>query len=120
MFNPKFIFVTTLIAAGLQVGAMAANKGPKPHISSHKAGELAAKAFPGTVKSVKYEFEDKRWQYAVIVIQKGNKWLEVEVDSNNGKILDHETTTAAEEQKEAAADAPKGKGATEKGGEKPD
>ena len=77
---------------------------PKPRITAAQAEAAAVKKIPGKAQSAKYEFEDGRWQYAVIVTDKKGQMYEVEVSSTTGKVLDSERTSAAEEAKEAAAD----------------
>lgn len=80
------------------------------HITSAQAEAAAVKKIPGKAISSKYEFEDGRWQYAVLV-KKGKTLYEVEVNATSGKVLDTEKTTMAEERAEAAADkAAAGKG----------
>ena len=97
--------LTTAVAASALSIALSAFAGspPKPKLSSAQAAAAATRHIPGKAMSSKYEFEDGRWQYAVLV--KGKSGLyEVEVDPTTGKILDQERTSAAEESKEAAAD----------------
>ena len=72
-------------------------------ISAAQAEAAAVKKIPGKAVSAKYEFEDGHWQYAVLV-KKGNALYEVEVNATNGKVLDTERTSMAEERSEAAAD----------------
>ena len=73
----------------------------KHKISPKQANALALKRFAGTViRSAKLEHEDGRWQYEV-VMKLGKKWKEVDVDAETGKISNVETTSAAEEAKEA-------------------
>ncbi|BDI33676.1 hypothetical protein CCAX7_57270 [Capsulimonas corticalis] len=89
--------------AAFGLSAAGAATPPKPKITSAQAEAAAVRKVPGKAMSSKYEFEDGRWQYAVIV--KGKDGLyEVEVSSSTGKVLDQEKTSAAEESKEAAAD----------------
>lgn len=92
------------VALLLAVAAVAAP--PKPKISAQEAEAAAVKKLGGKATSSKYEFEDGRWQYAVIV--KNDKGMyEAEVNATTGKVMDSEKTSEAEEAKEAAADAKK-------------
>ena len=90
------------VAAAVTVLAVSAYAAPpKPKISVKQAETAALKKFPGKIISSQYEHEDGRWQYAV-VIQTKKGMYEVEVSSANGRILDSERTSAAEERREAA------------------
>ena len=95
----------TILAAALVLPAagFAAGKA-KGRITPAQAETAAVKKIAGKALSAKYEFEDGRWQYAVLV-QKGKELFEVEVDSKTAKIYDTEKTTMADEKAEAAADA---------------
>ena len=81
-------------------------KAPNPKINAHEASRIAARAEHGVATSAKYEHEDGRWQYAVIV-KRGKQMLEVEVDPNTGRVLDSEKTSAAEETRERASEKAK-------------
>lgn len=91
----------------LSVPAFAAP--PKAKLSPKQAEAAAVKKFPGKAISAKYEYEDGRWQYAVLVQTKKSGMMEVEVNSTTGAIYASEKTNAADEAKEAAADAAKAK-----------
>jgi L-aminopeptidase/D-esterase-like protein len=82
---------------------------PKPKLSAHDASRIAARAEHGVARSARYEHEDGRWQYAVIVAR-GKSMFEVEVDPTTGKVLDSEKTSAAEETRERASDNAKAMG----------
>lgn len=97
---------------------------PRPKIGAKQAEAAAQKKLGGKVVSSKYEFEDGRWQYAVL-IQKGKDLYEAEVSATTGKVLDTEKTSAAEEaqedaanKKKAASAHPGGKKAAAEKGEK--
>ena len=104
------MIVLAVFVAVAADAAMAATP-PKPKLSASRAKSIAAKKMNGVAKSAKYEFEDGRWQYAVIVT-KGAEMYEVEVDPTTGKVLDSEKTSAAAEAKEEAADKAKAAGKT--------
>ncbi|MBV9386597.1 MAG: PepSY domain-containing protein [Chroococcidiopsidaceae cyanobacterium CP_BM_ER_R8_30] len=70
-------------------------------ITAAQAEAAALGRIPGKALSAKYEFEDGRWQYAVLV-QQGGALYEVEVNAQNGRVMDSERTTPAEERAEAA------------------
>jgi hypothetical protein len=72
-------------------------------ITPSQAEASAVKKIPGKAVSSKYEFEDGRWQYAVLVKNRTGLY-EVEVNANTGKVTDTEKTSAREEAQEAAAD----------------
>ncbi|MBV8886375.1 MAG: PepSY domain-containing protein [Chroococcidiopsidaceae cyanobacterium CP_BM_RX_35] len=69
-------------------------------ITAAQAETAALGRIPGKALSAKYEYEDGRWQYAVLV-QQGRDLYEVEVNAQNGRVMDSERTTAAEERSEA-------------------
>ncbi len=102
--NTRFIQngIISLLAAAAVLPAAAAP--PVAKITVKQAKAAALKKIPGTVTSTKYEFEDGRWQYAVLVAGKSGGLYEVEVSSTSGKVLDSEKTSAAEEASESAAD----------------
>lgn len=83
---------------------------PKAKITPAQAEAAATRAVPGTATKATYEFEDGRWQYAVLVNAKKGGEYEVEVNSTTGKVTATEKTSAAEESKEAAADKAAAKG----------
>src|SRR5690348_13800230 len=86
------------------LAASAQATAPKAKVSPTQAEAAATHKIPGKALSAKYEYEDGRWQYAVLV--KSAKGLyEVEVSSTTGKVLDSEKTSMAEEASEARADA---------------
>lgn len=99
---------TTLPAAaiGLLCAATlsAAYAAPKAKITASQAKAAAVKKVPGSAQSATYEFEDGKWQYAVLVNGSRGGLYEVEVDATSGKVTDTEKTTPAEEAQEAAAD----------------
>ncbi|MDQ2731665.1 MAG: PepSY domain-containing protein [Armatimonadota bacterium] len=100
----KHLMAAVLLAAAASTGlGIAAAAAPRPTISAHRAERVAARKLHGKALSSKYEFEDGRWQYAVIVM-KGAQRYEVEVSAKTGKVLDTEKTSVAEEEKEAAAE----------------
>lgn len=113
--------------AGAQTAAKSGGTPPTPKVSAKQAAAAAVKKIGGKALSTKYEFEDNRWQYAVIVKNKAGQMYEVEVNSTTAAIIATEKTSPAEEAKEAAADKKKAAGAkveekdekNEKG-EKPD
>lgn len=82
---------------------------PKAKLSPKQAEAAAVKKFPGKAMSAVYENEDGHWQYAVIVRTKKGAMMEVAVNPTTGAIMSSEKTSAAEESKEAAADAAKAK-----------
>ena len=85
-------------------------KPPTPKISAKQAAAIAAKKIGGKAAPAKYEFEDNRWQYAVVVTDKKGQMFEVEVNSTTGAVIATEKTSAADEAKEAAADKKKATG----------
>lgn len=98
--------VTPLAAGGLTLALLgAAHAGAKTasKITPSQAKAAAVKKMHGKALSAKYEFEDGRWQYAVLV-QKGKTLYEVAVNAKDGRVMDTEKTTIAEEAGEAAAD----------------
>lgn len=114
-----------LAAGGLTLALLGAAHAADAKITPAQAKAAAVKKMSGKALSAKYEFEDGRWQYAVLV-QKGKDLYEVEVSAKDGRVLDTEKTSMAEEKAEAEADkkAAAGKKATttpkadtEKGGE---
>ena len=70
-------------------------------ITAAQAEAAAVGRIPGKALSAKYEYEDGRWQYAVLV-QQGHHLYEVEVNAQNGRVIDSERTTPREEGSEAA------------------
>jgi len=103
--NTTFKSAIAAIALGLlTIVPSVAASAPKPKISPSQAEAAAVAKVPGTAKSAKYEHEDGRWQYAVVVAAKKGGLYEVEVSSTTGKVLDMEKTSAAEEAKEEIAD----------------
>lgn len=117
-------FAVVLLSLGIpahvalaQTKAKAATP-PKPKITAKQAEAAAAKKIGGTVLSSKYEFEDNRWQYAVIIKDKKGQMYEVEVNSTTGKIMDTEKTSAAKEAREEAADRKKAAAGGKEKGEK--
>ena len=98
--------ITPLVAAGLSLallGAAHADAKTTAKITPAQAKAAAVRKMHGKALSAKYEFEDGRWQYAVLV-QKGKALYEVEVNAKDGRVMDSEKTTPAEEAAEAAAD----------------
>lgn len=92
--------VTASAIAPIVMGAQAAGR---HRISARQAEAAALRRVHGTASGAKYELEDGRWQYAVIV-HRGGAMYEVQVDAHSGKVLDVERTSASEERGEAAAD----------------
>lgn len=80
---------------------------PKAKIAQKTAESTAGKKIGGKVLSSTYEFEDGRWQYAVMVKNAKGELYEVEVNATTGKVMDTEKTTPGAEAKEAAADKAK-------------
>lgn len=80
---------------------------PKAKIAQKRAEATAGKKIGGKVVSSTYEFEDGRWQYAVLVKNAKGEMFEVEVNATTGKVMATEKTTPADEAKEAAADKAK-------------
>ena len=103
--NASVKIMLAAIGATVVAVAPALAAQPKPKISVSQAEAAAVTKVPGVAKSAKYEHEDGRWQYAVVVEAKKGGLYEVEVNSTTGKVLDMEKTSAAEEAGEAAADA---------------
>lgn len=103
--------LATLAAVALAACAFAA-----PHkISAAQAGKIALAKVHGKMQGKpKLENEDGVWQYAVIVVS-GKTMKEIGVNADTGKVMAVESVTAAEEEKEAKADAMKAKG-KKKGG----
>jgi len=102
----KSVAVALVLGAIIAAPALAAAP-PKPKVSLHQAEAAAVKKIPGKVVSAKYEHEDGRWQYAVVVAATKGGMYEVEVSSTTAKVLDTEKTSAAEEASEAAAEKKK-------------
>ena len=108
--------ITLLTASGLALALLGvAHAGASKPTAQLKAEATASKKMHAKLVSSKYEFEDGRWQYAVLV-KKGVTLYEVEVSKDGTKVLDSEKTSAAEEAKEAAAD--KKAAANKKSGQK--
>ena len=82
----------------------AAQAAPKAKISPAQAKAAALRRIPGHAQSSTYEFEDGKWQYAVLVNGRKGGLYEVEVDATTGRVTDTEKTTPGEEAREAAAD----------------
>lgn len=95
----KLVLTSALALSLLAPAVFAAGR-----ITPAQAKAAAVHKIPGKAQSAKYEFEDGRWQYAVLV-QKGSALYEVEVNAQTGVVTDTEKTSAAEERSEAAADA---------------
>lgn len=97
----KTLAVSMATLATLAVPAMAAGK-----ITAAQARKVVMAKYPGATQVGKttYENEEKGWEYGVTVRYKG-VLHEVMVDAKTGKIASEETTTAAEEAKEARVDA---------------
>jgi len=73
---------------------------PKATISPIQAMAVAKKKLGGgTAFQANFEFDEGHWVYGVMVV-KGHKISEVEVDPVSGKALDSESVTAADEAKE--------------------
>ncbi len=89
-------------AAALALVGTAQAAPPKAKTSPAQASAAAVRHIPGRVRSTKYEFEDGRWQYAVLVSGRHGGLYEVEVDGTTGRVTDTEKTTPAEEAREAA------------------
>ena len=108
----------TMLTAGLALAAgatiLAGTAFASARITPAQAEAAAVKKIPGHAQSAKYEFEDGRWQYAVLVNAKHGGLYEVEVSAATGKVTATEKTSAAEEAGEAAADR---KAAMKGGGE---
>lgn len=100
--------VLALLGAGLCPMAAQAQR-PTGHarITQAQARAAALKRYHGHVEGpVKLENEEGGWQYSVMV-RTGKTLHEVMVDAKTGKIATVETTSKAEEQQEAKADAAK-------------
>jgi hypothetical protein len=97
----------TAFAGAAQAQTAKTTTPPKAKVSAKQAEAVAAKKIGGKVVSSKYEFEDNRWQYAVVVRDAKGQLYEVEVNSTTAKVMDTEKTSAAEEAKEATADKAK-------------
>jgi len=93
--------ITLIAIAACLSTTIAAHAATK--ITATQAEASAVKKIPGKAVSSKYEFEDGRWQYAVLVKNKTGLY-EVEVNAKTGKVMDSEKTSAREEAQEAAAD----------------
>ena len=93
-----------LAASFALAGLTAAIAAPTPKISASQAEIAAVKKIPGKATSAKYEFEDGKWQYAVLVHGKQGGLYEVEVSATTGRVTDTEKTSAGEEASEAASD----------------
>jgi endonuclease I len=101
MNTNKTLTLGVVLAAGL---SFAAATSAAARITPAQAEAAAVKKIPGTAKSAKYEFEDGRWQYAVIVMDHAKQMYEVEVNAATGRVTDTEKTSPGEEASEAAAD----------------
>src|SRR5579872_4773994 len=77
-FNYSIATAGMVAVAGILLSFPAYAKTAKlaARISAAQAQAAAVKKIPGKVVSSKYEFEDGRWQYAVLV-QKGKSLYEV-------------------------------------------
>lgn len=110
MFLPKprigtrACLAATALAAALFGAPAALSASPKPAVSAQRAEAAAVRRIPGHALSAKYEFEDGRWQYAVLVKTGAGALYEVEVSAKSGKVTATEKTSASEEAGEAAAD----------------
>jgi len=97
-------YVAAMACATTLFGVVA-HAAPSFKVSSQQARTVALKKYPGVVLGApKLENEEKGWEYGVMV-QSGKVLREVMVDANTGAIVSVENTSAAEESKEAQADA---------------
>ncbi len=100
MNTNKMLTLGLVLAAGFSSAAASA----AAQITPAQAEAAAVKKIPGTAQSARYELEDGRWQYAVVVVDHAKRMYEVEVNAATGKVTDTEKTSPAEEASEAAAD----------------
>ena len=96
--------ILPLTAAAITLATLGASAAaPKAKITPAQAKVAAVKKIHGKAMSAKYEFEDGRWQYAVLV-HNASGLYEVDVNAADGKVMDTEKTSAREEANEATAD----------------
>ncbi len=98
--------ILALLAAGT-LPLQAKAQGAHAKITANQAKTAALARYKGVVTApVKLENEEGHWQYSVMV-RSGKTLREIMVDSHTGKIASVETTSKAEEAREAKADAAK-------------
>ncbi len=98
------LLAAAAVAASLFGMGAAQAAPPKARVSARQAEAAAVRRIPGTALSAKYEFEDGRWQYAVLVKDSKGQLYEAEVSAATGKVTATEKTSASEEASEAASD----------------
>jgi uncharacterized membrane protein YkoI len=76
---------------------------PTAKLSPVQAMQLSEAKFGGKAKIATFEYDDGHWIYGVIVV-KNHSLMEVELDPNNGKIMETEKVTPDSEAKEMKAD----------------
>lgn len=108
----KISLKTIAAVAALGVGSFAfaftaLHHGQRPapisKLRPDQAIHLAVEKTGGEAIQATFEFEDGKWQYAVLVV-KNHKLMEVELNAMNGKIGDVETADPAGEAKEFESD----------------
>ncbi len=77
---------------------------PKTKLSMADAKTVALARESGSVKSGELEHEKGRWIYSFDIDREGHT-REVNVDADTGRVVEDKQETAADEAKEAAADA---------------
>jgi hypothetical protein len=94
------------LASGIALAGSTKHSAVKSHayVGVAIARRSALRSVPGHVLSTKLENEDGKMQYAVMIKDK-KSMHEVMVDAHTGKVVSQEKVTAAEEAREAAAEA---------------
>jgi uncharacterized membrane protein YkoI len=79
---------------------------PSAKISPVQAMQTAEAKTGGKAKLATFEYDDGHWIYGVIIV-KNHNLMEVEVNSNTGKVMETENVTPDGEAKEMKADLTK-------------
>jgi len=83
----RFMATMTMIALGMTLPAIAAEKAPKPKLSMDQARAIALKLAPGKIRKSEYENEEGGWRYSFDIAQ-GNRIHEIGVDAMTGKVVE--------------------------------
>lgn len=83
----RYTAVMAMVALGMTLPALAAEKAPKPKLSMDQAKAIALKLAPGKIRKSEYEKEDGIWRYSFDIAQ-GNRIHEIGVDAMTGKVVE--------------------------------
>lgn len=83
----RYTAVMAMVALGMTLPALAAEKAPKPKLSMDQAKAIALKLAPGKNRKSEYEKEDGIWRYSFDIAQ-GNRIHEIGVDAMTGKVVE--------------------------------